>query len=1368
MKISRLLLATCLALAAVVVVVGALAWGHASTVQADEAVTAPAAPQTLPMPWLSDDDVADAPYGFSPTVDGRITPGEYAGAGKITFPGYAGDVEVFLRQDAITLYIAFDSPDTTVYPFPSGGGAGPAFQVFLDTANDKAAAPQPDDFRLTVDKGGGASEDQGNGSDWGGVPTSQWTAAIHTAGWGWQAEFAVNLSKLGISAGTPTSIGLALAEVWTPSWPRDWYWPAGGDWQQPDTWGTLTSSSDWSTFYWKPGPWEDYAPSGVPDFDQMQVAPTFCGPFAIANSLWWFDSKFEPEPVGPPPVGPPATIPISDSYPLVGSYDPSSWDDHDPQNVLSLTMDLGTYFLTDQTQPGTHIYDMYRGVQDYLRDRGVWDEYVVTLVAQPEFEWIAEEVMRSEDVVLLLGFWEWRDPDGIPGSGDEYWMRILGHYVTVAGVDPAGMLIALSDPAQDAAEAFGLPAPSRVLSGTLIQHYPPHPLTPDPTIHNDAGNVSHDVYMVEPGSPSPGGLWWIPGYEPDLMFLEMIGANPNPRWEEPAEPYTGGDIHTEIEYALAVSPFTWKASGRWVEAEDLPPYHRRFQPYDDFAPSGVPDFDQRQDEWRWSGPDPQPWTYDGPVAAANSLWWFDSKFEYHGLVPPAITDTYPLIKSYNAMWDDHDPKDVGNNGTTDGLVEDLAARFGTDLGVPGTVNTMLASGLEQYLQDHELRQGYVITEVESPDFWWVAEEVERSEDVILLLGFWQWQGDQWVRLGGHYVTLPGVDKQGGFVAFSDPYWDRMELALPPREFTGQPQWTGRVGSDGDPPLGGSGLLPLYAHRPLPHTGVYTLHNDAANVSHDVYAVANTTSPGGVWGPPEYVDQWPDFDNFDGLNGEPTGTWDGDLANPVQTEVDWAVAVSPVADVWARKDVTPTVVVPGDWVTFTIFFANFGNTAEDVVVSDTLPAGLINATYTYERIPGGTLAGHDCFTWTVGSLHWQQGGTLTVTAQVDPDFDWPEETVVTNTAEIWTTTPEQYQMPDQPNRSSGSFTVSNVTGYGADVKPDASQAVGTNGGTVVYDFTVRNMGTVADSFNLSLADDDWPTELSTSSVGPLNPGVAAAFQVSVTVPATAVGATFDQASITARSVASTTVSDASVFTTTSIARYNMHVEPASASLVDEPGETVTYTLVVYNDGNITDTYDVGHTLAAWPVSLSTATVGPVGPWSNESFQAYVTIPGGALHGASAVVTVTATSKGAPSLSDDSVLTTIATTQPITRGVEVAPHTATDTADPGETVTYTVRVTNTGTVADVIGLSHSAPGGWTVGYSDNPVSLGAGLGTDVDVTVGIPSGASPGSTGVITVTATSQGDPTQDDAVVLTTNVSRRYLYLPVVLRDAQGT
>ncbi len=53
---------------------------------------------------------------------------------------------------------------------------------------------------------------------------------------------------------------------------------------------------------WKEGGWQDYAPKGIPDFDQRQTgwdAPAGsgtgwyqCGPVAAANSLWWFDSKW--------------------------------------------------------------------------------------------------------------------------------------------------------------------------------------------------------------------------------------------------------------------------------------------------------------------------------------------------------------------------------------------------------------------------------------------------------------------------------------------------------------------------------------------------------------------------------------------------------------------------------------------------------------------------------------------------------------------------------------------------------------------------------------------------------------------------------------------------------------------------------------------------------------------------------------------------------------------------------------------------------------------------------------------------------------------------------------------------------------------
>jgi hypothetical protein len=71
---------------------------------------------------------------------------------------------------------------------------------------------------------------------------------------------------------------------------------------------------------------------------------------------------------------------------------------------------------------------------------------------------------------------------------------------------------------------------------------------------------------------------------------------------------------------------------------------------------------------------------------------------------------------------------------------------------------------------------------------------------------------------------------------------------------------------------------------------------------------------------------------------------------------------------------------------------------------------------------------------------------------------------------------------------------------------------------------------------------------------------------------------------------------------------------------------------------------------------------------------------------------------------------------------------------------------------------------VSFSANPVSLAARAGTDVKVTVTIPAGAPDGSTGVFTVTAASQADPTETDAAILTTTVSWRFIYLPLVLRN----
>jgi hypothetical protein len=181
------------------------------------------------------------------------------------------------------------------------------------------------------------------------------------------------------------------------------------------------------------------------------------------------------------------------------------------------------------------------------------------------------------------------------------------------------------------------------------------------------------------------------------------------------------------------------------------------------APSGMPDFDQNQ-----FGDSS---AMDVPTAAANCLWWFNKIPQ--GTTPP---DLIRLLSSY----------------------------FGTNPD-SGTRVDSLQIGLGRYLQDYEF-DPYEHTYIK-PNFYQMADSLEKSQNIILILGFWQFYEESWHRFGGHAVTLTGVCKESLWVALSDPALDGAEL-------------------------GGQGkFFPLW-HPPHPENAI--LHNDSIYVSHDIY------------------------------------------------------------------------------------------------------------------------------------------------------------------------------------------------------------------------------------------------------------------------------------------------------------------------------------------------------------------------------------------------------------------------------------------------------------------------------------------------------------------------------------------------------
>lgn len=254
-------------------------------------------------------------------------------------------------------------------------------------------------------------------------------------------------------------------------------------------------------------PLQNYAPAGLPDFDQRQDAWkaggiwklhstwSFCGPTCLADALWWFDSRHE-DSLGFPGDG-------VDAYSLVpnfnapGTPNPGPYpDDHTKNNVndpltswnngigaTELIETLARYCNTNFCSSpllrlvwmGTTPWQLQRGAAHWLADSGKTDRYLLESYRSPSFPLVSNAVCNDSVVILFLLL---STKDGVP-------VPTRSHYVAVAGVDPTGA-VALCDPICNKDN----PGPS-------------------PEEHNDAAVVSYDYYPINRTAPFPVASWWI-------------------------------------------------------------------------------------------------------------------------------------------------------------------------------------------------------------------------------------------------------------------------------------------------------------------------------------------------------------------------------------------------------------------------------------------------------------------------------------------------------------------------------------------------------------------------------------------------------------------------------------------------------------------------------------------------------------------------------------------------------------------------------------------------------------------------------------------------------------------------------------------
>ncbi len=109
---------------------------------------------------------------------------------------------------------------------------------------------------------------------------------------------------------------------------------------------------------------------------------------------------------------------------------------------------------------------------------------------------------------------------------------------------------------------------------------------------------------------------------------------------------------------------------------------------------------------------------------------------------------------------------------------------------------------------------------------------------------------------------------------------------------------------------------------------------------------------------------------------------------------------PKSNLAIHKSVTPSQLLPGDFLTYTLSFSNQGpDPASNVYISDTIPLSLTNLSYSSSG-PALIEIGSSPYSWLIDELVAGQSGLITITGQLTTNI--PQETSLWNSVVITST------------------------------------------------------------------------------------------------------------------------------------------------------------------------------------------------------------------------------------------------------------------------------------------------------------------------------------------------------------------------------